>query len=129
MISGPHRKEMSQGYTLTTNNRMELMAAIVALETLKNENSQVTLYSDSKYVIDPVEKGWLFGWEKKHFSGKKNPDLWTRFLKVYRKHRVKFVWVKGHAQNKENNLCDQMAVESSSKGNLLVDEGYRPDSE
>lgn len=129
MISGPHRKEISQGYALTTNNRMELMAAIVALETLKNENSQVILYSDSRYVIDPVEKGWLFGWEKKRFSGKKNPDLWMRFLKIYRKHQVKFVWVKGHAQNKENNLCDQMAVESSSRKNLLADEGYMPDSE
>ena len=126
MISGPHRKEISQGYVLTTNNRMELMAVIVALETIKSENSQVTVYTDSRYVVDAVEKGWVFGWEKKHFTGKKNPDLWNRFLKTYRKHKIKFVWVKGHAQNKENNRCDQLAVDSSSVPNLLIDEGYHP---
>lgn len=124
MISGPHRKELSQGYTLTTNNRMELMGAIVSLETLKLSNSVVTLYTDSKYVVDAIEKGWVFGWEKKNFAGKKNPDLWKRFLKVYRTHRVKFVWVKGHAENVENNVCDRLAVEASSKGNLLIDNGY-----
>ncbi len=128
MVSGPHRKEISQGYALTTNNRMELMAVIVALETLKNENSQVTVYTDSRYVVDAVEKGWVFGWEKKRFAGKKNPDLWTRFLKIYRKHQVRFVWVKGHAQNKENNRCDQLAVDASSVFHLLDDEGYKPDS-
>jgi ribonuclease HI len=124
MISGSHRKEIFQGYQLTTNNRMELMAVIVALETLKHQNSQATVYTDSRYVIDAVEKGWVFGWEKKRFSGKKNPDLWVRFLQVYRKHQVKFVWVKGHAQNKENNRCDQLAVEASSYPKLLEDTGY-----
>jgi ribonuclease HI len=127
MISGPHRKELSQGYTLTTNNRMELLGAIVALETIKLPDSQVTLYTDSKYVVDAIEKGWVFGWEKKNFTGKKNPDLWKRFLKVYRSHRVKFVWVKGHADNAENNVCDRLAVEASSKGNLLIDNGYIPE--
>ncbi len=124
LISGIHRKELSQGYTLTTNNRMELLGAIVALESLKNENSTVTLYTDSKYVVDSIEKGWVFGWEKKNYVGKKNPDLWMRFFKIYRKHKVKFVWVKGHAENKENNVCDKLAVEASFKNNLLVDNGY-----
>lgn len=127
MISGPHRKEISQGYKLTTNNRMELLAVIVALETLKHENSQVTVYTDSRYVVDAVEKKWLLGWEKKNFAGKKNPDLWKRFLDIYRQHQVRFVWVKGHAENKENNQCDKLAVEASSKGGLLDDEGYQPE--
>jgi ribonuclease HI len=124
LISGKHRKELSQGYKLTTNNRMELMGVIVALETLKNENSDVTVYTDSRYIVDAVEKGWLQSWEKNHFKGKKNPDLWLRFLRIYRKHKVKFIWVKGHASNTENNLCDKLAVEASSKGIQLVDEGY-----
>ena len=126
MISGPYRKELSQGYVLTTNNRMELLGAIVALETIKLPNSQVTLYTDSKYVVDAIEKGWVFGWEKKNFSGKKNPDLWIRFLKVYHNHQVKFIWVKGHAENVENNVCDRLAVEASSRSNLLTDTGYIP---
>lgn len=124
LISGEHRKEISQGYKLTTNNRMELMAVIVGLEALKIPGSNVTVYTDSKYVADAVEKGWVFGWEKKGFAGKKNRDLWARFLIVYRQHKVRFVWVKGHADNKENNLCDKLAVGASSLPNLLVDEGY-----
>ena len=106
MISGQHRKEISEGFRLTTNNRMELLSVIVALETLKNDGSAVTIYSDSKYVVDAVEKRWVFDWEKKDFKKKKNPDLWKRFLDVYRKHKVKFVWVKGHHITKENNRCD-----------------------
>lgn len=128
MIAGPHRKEISEGYRLTTNNRMELLAVIVALETLKNGNSQVIIYTDSRYVVDAVEKGWVFGWEKKQFSGKKNPDLWIRFLKIYRKHQVKFTWVKGHASNKENNRCDQLAVGAAMQPKL-DDFGYEPDSD
>ena len=124
MLSGPYRKEIAQGYKLTTNNRMELLAVIVALETLKSPGCNVTVYTDSRYVVDAVEKGWVFGWEKKHFSGKKNPDLWMRFLKIYRKHQVKFVWVKGHAQNKENNRCDELAVQASSLPTLLEDTEY-----
>jgi ribonuclease HI len=127
LISGPYRKELSQGYRLTTNNRMELLGVIVALETLKNENSIVTIYTDSKYVVDSIEKGWVFGWQKKNFTGKKNPDLWIRFLKIYPKHRVKLIWVKGHAENKENNLCDKLAVEAALKNNLPTDEGYSSD--
>lgn len=126
LISGSHRKEISKGYKLTTNNRMELMSVIAALEALKKENAQVTVYSDSKYVVDAVEKGWVFGWEKKQFKGKKNPDLWQRFLKVYRRHKVKFVWVKGHAENKENNRCDELAVQAAMDYDLAVDAGYNP---
>ena len=124
LISGPHRKELSRGYKKTTNNRMELLAVIVGLEELRFENSKVTIYSDSKYVVDAVEKGWLFNWEKTRFKKKKNPDLWLRFLKQYRKHRVKFIWIKGHAANKENELCDKLAVKASQGTDLLIDEGY-----
>ena len=124
LLSGPFRKEMSAGFRLTTNNRMELMAVCVALETLKFEGSDVVIYSDSKYVVDAVTKGWVFGWEKKGFAGKKNPDLWRRFLGVYRRHRVRFVWVKGHAETVENNRCDQMAVAAANGRDLLVDTGY-----
>ena len=125
LISGPHRKELSQGYRLTTNNRMELMAVCVALEALKIEGSEVTIYSDSKYVVDAVSQGWVFGWEKKRFSGKKNPDLWIRFLRIYRRHRVRFVWVKGHAETVENNRCDQLAVAAANSTILLEDTGYQ----
>jgi ribonuclease HI len=122
--SGQHRKELSEGYRRTTNNRMELLAVIVALETLKFENSQVEIFTDSKYVADAVEKGWVFEWEKFRFKKKKNPDLWIRFLKAYRKHQVKFHWVKGHANIPENERCDKLAVEASHKANLLIDKAY-----
>lgn len=125
MISGPHRKEFSQGFKYTTNNRMELMSVIVALEMLKNEDSEVTIYSDSKYVVDSIEKKWVFNWQKKDFKDKKNPDLWQRFLRIYPKHKVKFKWVKGHADNPENNLCDELAVSAALGGNLLNDVGYQ----
>ena len=127
LLSGPHRKELSQGFRLTTNNRMELMAVCVALEALKVEGSEVTIYSDSKYVVDAVSQGWVFGWEKKRFSGKKNPDLWIRFLRIYRKHRVRFVWVKGHAETVENNRCDCLAVAAANSTTLLEDTGYQPE--
>jgi ribonuclease HI len=126
LISGSHRKEISQGYRLTTNNRMELLSVIVALEALKKEGQEITIYSDSQYVVYAVEKKWVFGWEKKNFSGKKNADLWIRFLRVFRKHKVKFVWVRGHASNKENNHCDELAVAAAMGGGLLIDEGYAP---
>ena len=109
MRSGKHYKEMSQGYRLTTNNRMELLAVIVALETLKNPGSEVILTTDSKYVVDAVNKKWVFGWEKKAFKGKKNPDLWKRFLSIYPKHQVQFNWVKGHAGHAENERADRLA--------------------
>ena len=127
LISGQHRKELSQGYKHTTNNRMELLAVIVALEALKTSPCEVTVYTDSKYVADAVAKGWVFSWVKKRFKGKKNPDLWMRFLEVYKKHNVNFVWVKGHAAIPENERCDQLAVEASKKNDLLNDEGYQPD--
>jgi len=111
--SGPHYKEISEGFRKTTNNRMELLACIVGLESLKNLKQQVTLYSDSRYVVDAIEKGWVFGWQKKGFAGKKNPDLWQRFLKIYPHHHVKLVWVKGHAGHPENERCDQLAVLAS----------------
>jgi ribonuclease HI len=124
LLSGKFRKELSDGYELTTNNRMELLAAIVGLEALKVENSQVTIYTDSKYVSDAVEKGWIWNWMKIRFKGKKNEDLWLRFIKIYQKHQVKFVWVKGHANIPENERCDQLAVEASMKPRLKKDSGY-----
>lgn len=125
LISGVHRKELSQGFRLTTNNRMELMAVCVGLERLKFEGSDVTIYSDSKYVVDAVEKGWLFGWERKGYKDKKNPDLWQRFLRIYRKHSVRFVWVKGHSDNVENNRCDILAVAAANnKQSHIEDVGY-----
>ena len=124
MISGHHRKEMSEGFRLTTNNRMELLSVIEALESLKSDDSAVTIYSDSKYVVDAVEKRWVFDWEKKDFKKKKNPDLWKRFLNVYRKHKVKFVWVKGHHTTKENNRCDELAVGAAYGRNLIADKWY-----
>lgn len=117
-------KELSQGYRLTTNNRMELLAVIVGLEALTKENLSVLVVSDSKYVVDSVTKGWVFGWEKKGFSGKKNPDLWIRFLKVYRKHQVKFQWIKGHNNHPMNERCDQLAVAASLNKDLLKDNYY-----
>lgn len=122
--SGIHRKELMAGFRKTTNNRMELLAVIAGLEALKQPGSHVTVYSDSRYVVDAVEKGWLFGWEKKGFKDKKNPDLWKRFLVVYRNHQVKFVWVKGHAEVPENERCDQLAVQASKSPNLQTDYYY-----
>ena len=111
--SGKHYKELSAGFRMTTNNRMELLAVIVALQALKTPGQQVTIYSDSKYVIDSIEKKWVFGWVKTAFKGKKNKDLWMRFLAVYKLHDVKFVWVKGHNNHPENERCDQLAVAAS----------------
>jgi len=119
-----HRKELSEGFRKTTNNRMELLAVIAALEALKEPGQNVKIYSDSKYVVEAVEKGWLWGWEKKAFKDKKNEDLWRRFIKVYRKHKVKFQWIKGHAGDIENEICDRLAVRSAEGPELKVDEGY-----
>ena len=124
LITGKHYKEISQGFRHTTNNRMELLAVIVGLEQLKNNDSEVLVYSDSKYVVDSVEKKWVFQWEKNIFKGKKNIDLWKRFLTIYNKHKVSFIWVKGHAGHPENERCDYLAVEASEQTQLLVDEGY-----
>lgn len=122
---GKFYKELSCGYKLTTNNRMELLAVIVALEALKIPGSEVMIYSDSKYVVDAVSKGWVFNWVKTRFKDKKNSDLWLRFLQIYNKHQVKFTWVKGHANIPGNERCDVLAVAAASSANLLVDEGYQ----
>jgi ribonuclease HI len=124
LISGQHRKDLSEGYRLTTNNRMELLAVIAGLEALKTENCSVTIYSDSKYVVDAVTKGWVFTWQKKGFKGKKNPDLWKRFLIIYPKHKVTFQWIKGHANIPGNEIADQLAVEASKKRVLQIDKAY-----
>jgi ribonuclease HI len=124
LMSGPHRKEISEGFRMTTNNRMELLAVIVGLEALKDPGCEVIIYSDSKYVIDSVEKGWLQNWVKTNFKKKKNSDLWKRFLLIYKKHKVYFKWVKGHAGIPENERCDFLAVEASQKISLLIDYAY-----
>jgi ribonuclease HI len=120
--SGPHYKELSAGFRMTTNNRMELLAVIVGLSSIKTPGAQVMVFSDSKYVIDSVEKKWVFGWVKKGFAGKKNKDLWIRFLDVYKKHQVSFTWIKGHNDHPENERCDQLAVAASKlKSGLGID--------
>jgi ribonuclease HI len=119
-----HQKILVQGFRKTTNNRMELMAVIAGLEALKTDNQQVEIYSDSKYVVDAVEKGWLRQWLKIGFRDKKNPDLWKKFYTLYQKHRVRFHWVKGHSGHIVNEKCDQLAVEHIQKGHLLMDEWY-----
>ncbi len=123
-LSGKHRKEISAGYRRTTNNRMELLAVIVALEQLRYPNSEVTIYTDSKYVADAVNKEWVFKWEQNRFKKKKNSDLWKRFLQIYRKHSVTLNWVKGHSDTKENQRCDELAVKAYKNNNLLIDEVY-----
>lgn len=123
LISPPHRKELNCGFRLTTNNRMELMAVCVGLESLKRR-CNITVYSDSKYVVDSVMKKWVFGWEKVGFKDKKNPDLWRRFLSIYREHQVTFVWVKGHANNPGNERCDALAVAAANGKELFIDKGY-----
>ena len=120
-----HRKELAKGYRKTTNNRMELLSVIVALEMLKSRPTDVLVYSDSKYVVDAVEKKWVFNWEKKYFDKKKNVDLWKRFLIIYRQHNVKFFWVKGHANNVENERCDKLAVAAAeAEQHHDIDKGY-----
>ena len=124
LSAGKNFKEISQGFQMPTNNRMELLAVIVGLEALKKPNMEVEIYTDSRYVEQAVSKGWVFGWEKKGFKDKKNPDLWKRFLKIYRQHKVSFRWVKGHAGIPGNERCDQLAVEAANSYDLAVDEGY-----
>lgn len=119
-----HEKELSQGYRLTTNNRMELLAVITALEAIRKEGLPVTIYSDSEYVINAVEKGWLWNWEKTGFKKKANVDLWQRYIPLHRKYKPKFVWVKGHAGHPENERCDSLAVAAANGYNLLTDTEY-----
>ncbi|MEO6313966.1 MAG: ribonuclease HI [Chitinophagaceae bacterium] len=122
---GNTEKELSGGYRKTTNNRMELMAVIAALEALKKETLQITVYSDSQYIVKSVEQGWLKNWIATDFKGgKKNKDLWLRYHALSKKHQLKFIWVKGHASNAFNNRCDLLATAAADAGNLPVDEGY-----
>ena len=124
-----HIRELSQGFRLTTNNRMELLAVISGLEAIKKEGIPVAIYSDSEYVINAVEKGWLWGWEKKNFNKKANPDLWQRYIPLHRKFTPKFHWVRGHAGHPENERCDYLAVQAARSYDLLVDEYYEKNRE
>jgi ribonuclease HI len=124
MMYGKHRRELSEGFRLTTNNRMELLAVIRGLEALKRDDLIVKIYTDSRYVSDAVNKGWVFNWETKRFKNKKNVDLWQQFLVQYRKFKVQFIWVKGHASIPENERCDRLAVEASLGASLQEDSGY-----
>ena len=119
--SGKHYKELSEGFRKTTNNRMELLAVIKGLEALKTPNQDVTIFSDSKYVIDSIEKRWVNGWLLKGFAGKKNKDLWLRYLEISKIHKIKFVWVRGHNGHPENERCDQLAVAAGKQKGLLID--------
>jgi ribonuclease HI len=124
MVGTSYKKEFFEGFRLSTNNRMELLAVIVGLEKLKAKKTKVLVVSDSKYVIDSIEKRWVFQWEKKNFIGKKNPDLWIRFLKSYRIHQVDFKWVKGHNNHPQNERCDELAVMASQQEKLSIDSFY-----
>lgn len=124
LVGTPYKKEFYEGFRLSTNNRMELLAVIVGLEKLKKPKTKVLVVSDSKYVVDAVEKRWVFQWEKINFKNKKNPDLWLRFLKVYRKHQVDFKWVKGHNNHPQNERCDELAVMASQQEKLSIDSFY-----
>lgn len=124
MIYGKHRRELSEGFEMTTNNRMELLAVIRGLQSLKRDDLSVKIFTDSRYVSDSVNKRWVFAWETKGFKKKKNPDLWREFLEVYRRFSVSVIWIKGHANIPENERCDQLAVEASHGKKLLVDSAY-----
>jgi ribonuclease HI len=124
-VGKPYKKEFSKGFKHTTNNRMELLAVIDALKNLKNTGTQVLVFTDSKYVVDSVKKGWVFGWEKKGFKDRKNTDLWKDFLVEYRKHEVDFKWIRGHNNHIQNERCDVLAVEASKKPRLLIDQGFK----
>lgn len=128
LMFGDKRKELSQGYRKTTNNRMELMGVIAALEAMKKTGLSITVYTDSQYIVKAIKEGWLNKWLATNFAkGKKNKDLWVRFYDLYKKHHVKFVWVKGHADNPHNNRCDELATSAADGRDLLVDEGYEMD--
>jgi ribonuclease HI len=123
-VGKPYKKEFYEGFRMTTNNRMELLAVIVGLEKLKSPNTRILVVSDSKYVVDSVEKKWVLGWEKKGFVNRKNSDLWKRFLVVYRKQKVEFKWIKGHNNHIQNERCDALAVYASGLPNLSIDAFY-----
>jgi ribonuclease HI len=128
LMYGDKRKELSQGYRRTTNNRMELMAVIAGLAALKKTGLKITIYSDSQYIVKALNEGWLNKWLATNFAkGKKNKDLWVKFYNLYKQHQVKFVWVKGHAENPYNNRCDELATEAADGSDLLTDDGYEMD--
>jgi ribonuclease HI len=129
LVGTSYQKEFYEGFRYTTNNRMELLAVIVGLEKITKPNLKVLVVSDSKYVVDAVEKKWVFGWEKKGFKDKKNPDLWMRFLKIYRQHQVDFKWIKGHNNHPQNERCDELAVMASGLPNLSVDAFYEKEEQ
>ena len=129
LLYGKLRKEISGGYELTTNNRMELLAVIKGLESIKWQNAEVIVFTDSKYVADSVNKKWVFEWEQKQFKKRKNSDLWITFLKIYRKHNISFQWIKGHNSDPENERCDELAVQAYKKQPLLKDSGYENEKE
>lgn len=128
MLYMGHRKEMAQGFRLTTNNRMELLAVIVALEQIKKEGHEVVIFTDSQYVSNALNQGWIYGWIKKGFKNVKNPDLWLRFIPLWKKWKPKFVWVKGHAGVKENERCDVLATSAARMSDLSIDEGYETEA-
>ena len=121
LVGTPYKREFFEGFRLSTNNRMELLAVIVGLEKLKNPKTKVLVVSDSKYVVDAVEKRWVFQWEKINFKAKKNPDLWKRMIPLLKEHKTTFHWVKGHAGHLENEICDQLAVKAAQTEPLLID--------
>ena len=128
LMSGTRTKELSQGYRLTTNNRMELMGVIAALEAMKKKGLNITIYSDSQYIVKAIKEGWLNKWLATNFAkGKKNKDLWVRFYNLYTQHQIRFVWVKGHADNQYNNRCDELATAAADGPGLLIDTGYEMD--
>jgi ribonuclease HI len=129
LVGTPHKKEFYEGFRLTTNNRMELLAVIVGLEKLKNPNMKVLVVSDSKYVVDSVVKKWVLGWEKKGFVDRKNSDLWKRFLIIYRKHQVDFKWIKGHNNHLQNERCDELAVMASMQKEVSIDVFYEKEAD
>ena len=129
LVGTTYKKEFYEGFRYTTNNRMELLAVIVGLEKITKPNMKVLVVSDSKYVVDAIEKKWVFGWEKKGFKDKKNPDLWMRFLKIYRQHQIDFKWIKGHNNHPQNERCDELAVMASGLPNLSVDAFYEKEED
>lgn len=119
-----YEKRYSQGYRLTTNNRMELLAVITALEKLKSTENDIHIYTDSKYVSDAINQKWIFGWIKKGFKNVKNPDLWRRMVPLLKAYRTTFHWIKGHAGHPENEICDQLAVKAAQTEPLLTDKFF-----
>lgn len=128
LVCGPHRKELSGGFSCTTNNRMELLAVIVGLEAIKRSNAQVNIYSDSSYVVKAINEGWLANWQRKGLHKQKNADLWGRFLRIASRHQLRFFWIKGHAGHPENERCDALAVEAATGAELAEDTGYLADN-